>query len=223
MQGYRFLSRASALVFLILSGLSVLGQSNDPTAIVHLKFVNLLGEDISDLGEGKIDIFEAVDSKNFARSFAHNAAKGIPFGVYRLRARLNCVYPARNNKDKSCYVFDYADYIVNVFQPEVWVVVQLDVTIENGPLRYQIAGTLTGIPRCSGIWIRAQGLLSSIVADAPCESDGKFEIRGLQAGTYLLTTRQGDRILDLRSIEVPPKGQEHSPGVVVTVEIRLKP
>jgi hypothetical protein len=220
---YHFISRAVTLLFLILYGLSAFGQSNDPTAIVHLKFVDLFGKDLREFGEGKVALFEATDSRNFARSFAHNTAKGIPFGVYRLRARLNCVYPARNSKDKACYVFYHTDYIVNVFQREVWVVVQLDAAIEDGPLRYQIAGTVTGVPDCSGIWIRAQGLLSSMVADAPCGIDGKFEIGGLPFGTYLLTTRQGDRILDLRSIQVPPKGQEHSPSVVVPVEIKLKP
>jgi hypothetical protein len=189
----------------VLSEKSV-GQSDWPTATVHLKVVDCNGED---LGPAKVVRFENEESKDFAKKFVDNAAKEIPFGVYRLSA--------------IKHLFAYADYTVNVDQKDVWVVVQLDVSIEGSPLYYKIAGTLSGAPEGNPIWVRAQGVYSSVIADAQAGKDGKFDLAGLPAGTYILTTRQDTRILDIRSVVIPAKGREHAPGVIIPVLIKLSP
>src|SRR5438270_2000771 len=94
------------------------------TATVHLKFVDFRGDDLSD---GTVEVFKDVyGSKNLASRFIGNQAKNVLFGTYHIR-----VYKK---------LFSPSERTILVNQPDVWAVIQLNVSEENGPLLYTISG-----------------------------------------------------------------------------------
>jgi len=188
----------------VLSCSPAFSQQPSETATVHLKFVDSRGED---LGVGTVTLFQDGNAANFAGRFKNNVAADVPFGSYHLKAFQQNFYTAER--------------ITRVYQREVWAVIQLTIGQEGGPLLYHLAGTLTSSASSPGhFWIRAQGLYSDVIVDGQADKDGKFEIAGLPAGTYILSTRDGEnRILNIRSIIVPPEGQK---GIVIPLEIRAQ-
>jgi hypothetical protein len=181
------------------------GQSPDQTATVHLSFVDFRGRD---LGIAIVTLFNDESSRKFAYRFGDNTARNIPFGTYHLTA------------DKLYYA--HVDRTIPVYQKDVLAVIQLNIDEEGGPLRYRLQGEVSGWPSEKGrLWIRAQGLYSGVIADTQTESDGKFEIAGLPYGTYIVSTRQDARVLDIRSVLIPSEGKEQTGGVIVPILIEL--
>jgi hypothetical protein len=180
------------------------GEQPRRTATVHLRFVDYRG---NDPGIGVVTQFDDESSKKFAYRFGDNVARNIPFGTYHLQAHK--------------LLFAHTDRTIPAYQRNVWAVIQLNVDEENGPLRYRLEGTVTGLPsETDHFWVRAHCLYSGVIADTQTKS-GRFEIAGLPAGAYILTTRQGSRVLNTRNVLVPQ--QEQKSGVVVPVVIKPNP
>jgi hypothetical protein len=174
------------------------------TATVHLKFVDFRGDD---LGDGTVEVFKDVyGTKNLASRFIANQAKNVLFGTYRIR-----VYKK---------LFSSSERIILVNQPDVWAVIQLNVSEENGPLLYTIAGKVVGgSSTADPVWIRVAGLYSSIIADTQMSKDGTFQF-ALPGGVYVVTTRSGTRVIDTRTFAVPNPQQQS--GTIVPLEIKLR-
>jgi hypothetical protein len=173
---------------------------------VHIVLVDISGHD---LGIATVTSFQqkTTAAPELRSSFKDNTASGISFGTYNLRVFTKGYFSA----DRS----------ILVHQSEVWVVVQLDVGEENGPLPYRITGTVQGLPSSeTNLWLRAQGLYSSVIADTRADRSGNFELAGLPSGIYILSTRRGNSILDIRSVVVPPPEQKH--GTTVQIRVKIK-
>jgi hypothetical protein len=174
------------------------------TATVHLKLVDFRGDD---LGNGRVEVFKDVyGSKNLASRFTANQAKNVLFGTYRIR-----VYKK---------LFSASERTILVNQPDVWAVIQLNFSEENGALLYTIAGKVVGSSSTGGpVWIRIAGLYSSIIADTQMSKDGTFQFE-LPGGVYVVTTRSGTRGVDTRTFAVPNPQQQI--GTMVPLEIKLQ-
>ncbi len=200
-------NRASlyCLSLFIFFGLIASGQMAETrTATVHLKLVNFRGDD---LGDGTVDVFKDVyGSKNLASKFTANQAKNVLFGTYRIR-----VYKK---------MFSASERTLLVNQPDVWAVIQLNVSEENGPLLYTIAGKVVGSSSAGDpVWVRVAGLYSSIIADTQMGKDGTFQFE-LPSGVYVVTTRSGTRVIDTRTFAVP--NLQKQIGTIVPLEIKLQ-
>src|SRR5580698_3620417 len=181
---------ASSLAFLNASG----RQPAERLATVHVILVSWQGKD---LGVGTVLHFIEPNegAKDLATAFRNNAASNVPFGEYKLRI--------------SKKYFDSIERTIPVYQNEVWAVVQLRVGEENGPLHYTLSGRVEGLGTVKGpVWIRAQGLYSEIIADTQMTTTGNFQIAGIPAGIYLVSTREENHVLDMRSVSVPPPEQK---------------
>jgi hypothetical protein len=123
----RFKPAAAAVLLLLILSPSVHAQKTLPAATVHLKFVDIRGEELKEV---TITSFRtnAEGSKNWASTFHDHSAANIPFGTYYLRAFKTGFYST--------------DRIVPVYLNDVWAVVQLNVGEENGPARYVLKGTI---------------------------------------------------------------------------------
>jgi hypothetical protein len=194
------------LLSLLIASLICESQPNTRLATVHIVLVDSRGDD---LGIGTISSFQeqTEGSPEFRSRFTGNAASDIPFGTYHLRAFANH--------------YSSVDRTVLVRQKDVWIVAQLNVSEENGPTRYTIAGSIQAVPPVThDLWARAQGLYSDVIADTRVERTGKFQIAGLPSGIYILSTRQGNRILDIRSMTLPPPGYKEGTPIQVLVTIK---
>ena len=168
-----------------------LAQLQNETATVHLKFVDFRGRD---LGEGTVALFvrDEEGAKNFANAFHGRVASHVPFGLYHLRARKKGYYSA--------------DRTIPVYNSDTWAVIELDLGLEGGNPRYDITGMITDFSASEGsLWIRTQGLYSTLIADSPVTNRGEFSLAGLRPGTYILSVYQDNRVLHVMSVEVPSK------------------
>ena len=189
---------ALSLFFLIASS----QMPETRTATVHIKLVDFRGDD---LGDGTVEVFKDVyGSKNLASRFTANQAKNVLFGTYRIR-----VYKK---------LFSASERTILVNQPDVWAVIQLYVSEENGPLTYTVAGKVVGSSSNTPVWIRATGLYSSIIADTRTKEDGTFQFE-LPGGVYVVTTWSGTHVLDTRTFTLPAQQQN---GVIVPIEIKVQ-
>lgn len=180
-------------------------QVNPQQATVHIILVNADGRD---LGVGTVESFqeETEGSQDLRTRFKGNSAANIPFGIYQLKVFTKG--------------FSTATRKILVRQSEIWVVAQLNFSEENGPLRYIISGSIQGVPSTNNLWIRAQGLYSDLIADTRVNDTGNFELAGIPQGIYILTTRRGNSVLDIRSFTVPPPEQKH--GTTVRIRVKIK-
>lgn len=180
-----------ALVFLI--GLSsARGQDPHKPANIHLRIVDHSGED---LGDAKVTEFRAnANGKDFSARFQHNNASSVPYGVYHLRAHATGFYSAERD--------------VQVFQPDVWVVLGLTLGEEGGPSRFSIEGTVTGhdVAR-QPVWLRLFGIESGLVVDGRADETGKFILAGIPQGRYVLISIQRQKVIGLRPIRIPLDGR----------------
>jgi len=183
-------------------------QVSSRMATVHIILLNSQGDDV---GIGTVASFQEENegSKDLRSRFKDNNASSIPFGTYHLRVFTKG--------------YSSAYRTVSVHQREVWVVVQLNVGQEDGPLFFTISGTIQGLsPSNKQLWIRAQGLYSSVIADTRVDRSGNFELAGLPAGIYILSTRRDNSVLDIRSVVVPPPEQKQGTTVQVRIKIKIE-
>ena len=171
------------------------GQDRKYEATVHLKIVAVDG---SDLGRAKVAMFkkkfvQLSSDREMASRFKNNSIDQVPFGTYRLKVYATGFYETERE--------------VQVFAPEVWVVVQLQVGEEVGTLGLPTF-TLPGKVICSGegsepLWLRMTGVYSSVVIDAKIPESGEFQVVGIPQGEYVLIARQGTRIAHTLTFRVP--------------------
>jgi hypothetical protein len=206
---FHFLTRATrrptpilflAILAILLAPPSTLSQREQERATIHLRIVGLAAVD---LGEAKVEIFKSESGgRDLAARFKGNTALGVPFGIYKLRVYTRGFWSAERE--------------VRVFQPEVWVVIQLEIgmTRREGGLRtFELSGSVKNMTyESEPIWLRLAGVHSGVTLDARVSTLGDFKMAGIPQGLYVLVTTQGDRILDTRPIQIP---------VTVRIEIDL--
>jgi len=191
--------RASLLligVLLYTSGVGVPAhaQSEEPTATVHLRLIDSLGEDIS---QPEVAVFQdEFSGRNLAGRFHDGNARKIPFGVYYMRAHATG--------------FASGNRVVAVYQGDVWVLMGLEAgnIADPGPLPKRVSGSLRNIRSFEGVWVRLAGVCTGVLMDAKPDRAGDFTITGVPDGRYILLTSQNGRVLDLRELMVSGKSVE---------------
>jgi hypothetical protein len=147
------------------------------------------------LVEAKVSSFTDDTGKNLAIRFRDNTATGVPYGIHTIRAR------------QVGYVT--GQVTAQVFQPEVWVVIGLQVS-EELPIfpapRLQIPGTVKNIdPSEQPVYVRLAAVYSDFIMDTRVALDhsGSFTLAGvIPDGKYVLITIGRTKVLDFRLIDV---------------------
>jgi hypothetical protein len=188
-----YLPNLTAIALIIAYPMGPLwAQGKQDAATVHIKIVDTFSGD--DLGAATVESFALEfesNAKNLADKFQQNTASGIPFGVYRLRARATGFSSAIKN--------------VYVSQAETQVVLGLRFgTIDFPYPTFNISGEVrTAHSFTPDIHIRLIGLFSELSLDTNTEKSGKFTFAGVPQGMYILVTIQGKKVVDARPVQVP--------------------
>jgi hypothetical protein len=160
---------------------------------VRLTFV--LAANGYDLEEGEVEAFESVTTgKDHAKEFQGNLAKNIPYGTYRLRARVSGFWSV--------------DRMVEVQQSSVHVVMGLHLGMCNEINGASISITVRGLPSTkSPVWARLSSIRSNSVLDMPISSDS-LTLSRISADDYMLAIWSGERVLHVSSVRISaPKTQ----------------
>jgi hypothetical protein len=163
-------------------------QANEPVARVRVIAFDSTG---NLLGPPNVTTFEAEDRRNIAINFHRGVAEGVPFGVYRVEARLPAFYAARR----------YA----RVYQPDVTVVLGLESgAYEASPIPLSLEGRVIGLPAAAAGngFVRLIGVFSDITIESGIRSEGTFEMSGMPVGTYILLVVSEKGILGSRVVKV---------------------
>lgn len=158
-------------------------------ATIRLRIVNSLGED---LGDAKVERFESTSGKtDLARRFQHNEGSNIPYGEYFLRVHTTGFWSASR--------------LVLVYQPEVLVIVGLDLGREAALSTLKCSGSIRNLlPSHGPVFVRLAGVYASVLMDAKVDSAGNFSLAGMPAGRYVLTAVQANQVLETRPVEIVP-------------------
>src|SRR6266446_594872 len=170
------------------------GQGQPRKATVHIRIVDSSGQDI---GEPTVTLFRTEgDQQDFGSRFRKGSATGLPFGLYKLRARTKGFWSAERQ--------------VRVFQDDVWVVLSLELGVGElpaGPPTYTLSGRLSDLPSVEeSVWLRLSGVCSAVVMDARAGGAGDFSMAGIPQGLYVLIVTQDRTVLDVRTVQVPAAG-----------------
>ncbi len=183
----------SALVVFLLLLVCSLGQGQSRKATVHIRIVDNSGQD---LGDPEVSLFRSEDDgQDFASRFRilRGSATGLPFGIYKLRARTHGYWSAERQ--------------VRVFQDDVWVVLSLELgmgKLEGGLSTYTLSGRVRNLPPVEQpAWLRLSGVYSTVVIDAKASDTGDFSMSGISQGLYVLVVTQDRKVLDVRTVQVP--------------------
>lgn len=160
-------------------------------ATVHIVYLNWGGDD---MGKVAVQSFKSEEGKEFKSLFRENTAHKIPYGVYDLTADLNGFLPDRK--------------MVDVVQPEVWVVVHPwfvhGDAIGYGP-DFVVHGTVKNIgPKDEPIYVRLVGVYNQYSQDTKVQTvgtSGTFNLSGIGPdGRYVLITAGRSGVLDMRAL-----------------------
>jgi len=145
------------------------------------------------LGSPEVKLFESDDGhKNFASRFHGGVAEGIPYGDYRIEARMT----AYSSDSKS----------VRIYQQHVAVILGLAVSHELPQIPPNLPGRITGhLPTSKG-FVRLIGVFANISIDSSIDSEGRFNLAGLSDGKYLLMVIGEGGILTSQPLTVPYTG-----------------
>lgn len=157
-------------------------------ATVRIIPVDILGNEVKGVD---VELFQLRnEGTNFAKRFHRGMASKILYGTYTARIHVSG--------------YRFADRIVRVFQPNVVVVIGLQVASEGAETTWDIAGRVHGGAKSGGpFWIRVSGIYSDIILDAELDGSGNFSLENVPEGPYVLSVVQGGKILDVRTIKVP--------------------
>ena len=151
------------------------------TAKVRILALHVDGVDLGK--EAQVDVFQSQDSKeDLASRFHHGVASDIPYGAYLARV----------------HVSGYAsnERVLEVSQPNVLLVMGLEVASEGGGARTRIYGRVEGNPKPSDpIRIRIAGIFSGDIFDTEANKAGEFTLTGIPFGQYVAVATQGGRAL----------------------------
>jgi hypothetical protein len=158
------------LLMLRLAGQDRASPRSTPTG-ARVEVVAYREDDGRLLGAPQVQVFESADGENLASRFRGGVADGIPFGVYRIEARL----PA--------YTADGG--FVSIYQPRVTLVVGLAVGYELPIAPAELKGhVIGGVPK--GSFVKLVGIYNSRVMESAIEPDGSFGFTGLTHGRFLM-------------------------------------
>lgn len=158
-----------------------------PTAIVHIVTVDVSGNEIP---SATVTRFEPLDDQpKFKGKFVSGTAQKVPYGMYRLRASANNFWSSERQ--------------VTVLQPEVWVVIELQFGVENGPPRSDLKGVVSSGSKHGKFWVRLSGLYSNEVFDEPVDDSGSFQLGWIPQGQYILIVREADHVLKTEQVTIP--------------------
>jgi hypothetical protein len=145
------------------------------------------------LGPPNVSIFESADHENLASRFRDGVATGIPYGVYRIEARL----PA---------YFSDVRYL-RVYQAKVTVVLGLRFGEELPQVPPSLGGRITGLSAPLGrIFVKLIGVYENVAVESEISSDGSFELGGLSPGRFLLLVVGEKGVVASRALTIPYTG-----------------
>lgn len=165
------------------------GSRDDRTAVVEVIAFDTNGRY---LGAPTASLFEADDHTSLAPRFRNGAARSVPFGIYRIEARL----PGYSSEVRY----------VRVFQPSVSVILGLTFSLELPAIPPSLQGHVVGLipPRT---FVRLIGVYSSTSMESTIDSEGNFRLGGLSDGQFLLLVVSQDGILASKAISIPYTGE----------------
>lgn len=184
----RFISVVMALACGSILTVPAIGQNKDPSATVHLKVVDRLGEDID---AAEVTLFQSeFGGGDFANRFRRGSAHHIPFGHYYLRVHA------------VGFESGYRD--VAVLESNVWVLMGLGAgNIGDPGAPKVVSGSIRRLPHAdSDVWVRLAGVAPSVLMDAKADKSGGFELTGVPDGQYVLMVSQANKVLDIRRLAV---------------------
>jgi hypothetical protein len=152
---------------------------------VEVSAFSILGERLSTLD---IDLIEVGTHKSIKSQFKGAVAAKIPYGTYLVRV--------------SAPGFRRSECEIHLDQPEVFVRIQLSVSIECGGFA-EIRGSIHSAPADRELWVKLVPLQGVGGAEARVSQDGSFLAGGLDAGQYLLLVVDGKAIVHTASLVVP--------------------
>jgi hypothetical protein len=183
-----FLVGALAVCFLASLPNAVASEClDDGYGDVRLTFV--LAANGYGLEEGEIESFEsAATGKDYAKEFQGNLANNIPYGTYRLRARVSGFWSV--------------DRLVEVQQPSVHVVLGAHIGMCHEINNAALTVTVRGLPDAGPpVWARLSGIRTNSVFDVPVQS-GSLSLWRISADDYSLAIWSGERVLYAGSVRV---------------------
>jgi hypothetical protein len=164
-------------------------------ANVHIVALDSFGN--PDLGAIKVDSFrDDANDSDLAGHFEGNEGTKIPYGIYELGASAKGSFPVRRR--------------VDVFQPEVWVVIGLglaDALPEFLAPTWSLNGTIYNIPLDEmPLYVKLSPIYTDYSADAKVEvsgTRGTFRLAGADPwGKFALITIGKTGVLDIRVIDI---------------------
>jgi len=183
-------------------GLPLAGQGQrspqQPAAAVEVQAFDTRGRF---LGAPIVDTFEAYDGRSFAARFRDGVAADIPFGTYRVEARLAGYSPETR--------------YVRVYQQRVIVVVGLTFGYERPAAPMGLHGRVVGPLPPQKTFVKLCGVFSNLSMESEIGPDGGFDLVGLTWGDYLLLVVGEGGVMASRALTIPYTG---SP-----LEIRIPP
>jgi hypothetical protein len=146
------------------------------------------------LGAPNVTLFESEDRRDIARRFQRGIAENVPFGVYRIRAFLPGFY--------SCVRY------AAVYQRRTTVVLGLEPGYEASPGPLRLSGRVVGQrpSAANRSFVKLTGVFSSLSVESAIGPDGRFELSGMEFGTYLLLVVGEDGVLASRLVRLPGDG-----------------
>ena len=144
------------------------------------------------LGAPTVSVFESYDHRNLAARFRDGAAEGIPYGVYRVEARMPSFFSDVR----------YA----RVYQPVVRVVVGLRFGEELPQVPPSLHGRVLALPVRSKSFVKLVGVYENVSIESAIDSDGGFSLGGLSPGLFLFLVVGENGILASRTLTVPYTG-----------------
>jgi hypothetical protein len=146
------------------------------------------------LGAPNISLFESYDHRNLASQFHNGIAGRVPFGDYRIEARLTA----------------YSSEIryVRVYQRKTTVVLGLVLGHELPIIPLSMHGRVVGgrLPPDGRSFVKLSGVFSNLSMEATISADGGFDLVGLSWGAYLLMVIGENGILAIQAISIPYVG-----------------
>ena len=184
-------------------------NSREPAATVELIAFSTRGVFLP-LAPIVVEVFQSEGEKNLAAKFRNGVAEGVPFGIYRMKARLSGFYPEER--------------YVRVNQQRTTVVLGLEVgRIDFPGLPYSLHGRIVGqpLPASKKSFVKLTGIYSSLSMESAVGPDGAFEFSGFSDGLFLLLVANEDGILGSRVLRLPDDLPKE--GIPLAVEIGTEP
>jgi len=144
------------------------------------------------LGAPDVRAFESEDHRNLASKFHSGVAEDIPFGAYRLEARL-----VAHTSDVG---------YVPVYGPRVTVVVGLAVGYELPLYPMVLQGRVIGPAPPHRSFVKLTGIYNSRSMESAIGPDGGFSFAGVSHGSFVLLVIGEGGILAGRTVTIPYTG-----------------